>query len=251
MKQRIAAGGALVAVAAGIAASAASGSITVPSFQVTPSAPKAGAAGVSLSFDAHYASSDGDSAQNVTISMPKGFGMSASVVPVACTDAQLQGNACPADSQIGTTATTVLFAGQSITSQGKAYLVAPQPGEDARLGLAYSTVLGAVYQEAIVTGTVAGGLKISYPNVADTELGQHIQLTDNTLAVNGVVNGKPFTKIPSACVSAPFVLTATSWNDPAAVTATAAFQPTACAKPKPKAKPKAKPKHRPAPKKKH
>jgi hypothetical protein len=242
VKQRIAAGAALGAAVAAFAASAASASITVPSFTVSPSSPKAGATGVGLNFDTQYSTDGSDSVRDLTINLPKGLVLNPSAVPVACTDAELTSDTCPASSQIGTTATTAQIAGSPLTSPGKAYLVAPQSGEDARLGEIYSTVGGTITEEAVITGTITGGLTLTYTDISHTAFGEQFSVTDNTLDIAGTVNGQPFTKMPTTCGASPFALTATSWNDTTPVHASAPFQPTGCVAPAPTPKPKPKPK---------
>jgi hypothetical protein len=193
---------------------AASGSVTIQQFRLDPAPnppPAAGRADLTMLLD--VGSPDADDIRDLTISVPAGLLANPSAVP-ACPAAQLA-SGCPASSQIG--AGTV-----SITSpvfadvEAKLFMLTPQPGEVARLGLALTNPLDPsrppveTVQAPVVIRPADFGLDLRFtglPNTIDIDGpgGQpRVPLTIDRmgLRLEGDVAGASLLRMPGSCRAA-------------------------------------------------
>jgi hypothetical protein len=211
--------------------------VPVSSFSQTPSTTQAAAA-PDLASDITLAPTGGDDVKDVVLSLAPGLLANPTVAP-ACAEADLQADACAATAQIGTGTITAtvpgLLGATSVDAQAKLYNVVPRSGEAGRVGLVTAAVGGRL-GKMVTSGPVAlrttpdVGADISFSNLPRTIGSTDVQVTRMRLTVNGTVNGKPFTRNPTACTTATTNLRVTSYEAPTTpVTAASSFVPTGCA----------------------
>jgi hypothetical protein len=163
-----------VAAFAAIDAAPANAAVTVPSFTVNPSSTQAGA-NPDLNVAASFSGGD---PQSVTLSLAAGL-LANPTVPVACSAAELQSNACPSGSQIGSGTITAVESALNTTWPASLYLVQPQAGEIARIGIVATTALGNVVAQAPVTirTTPDVGADVTFSNLPNSLGGVHVTVT--------------------------------------------------------------------------
>jgi hypothetical protein len=204
------------------------------------------AAGASSDFNVHVAiSPSGEDVKDLTISLPPGEVGNPQATPL-CSPGQLPN--CPANTQVGTTATSVTISGLlPQTLNGSVYNLVPQPGEPARFGIVINALpialpaplnglvlpptviqsgvqlrqsdfgLDTVINDIPKTATLTGLLPLTVPI--------HINSMDVTL--NGTVRGNSFMRNPTSCTDHTVRFSAVSYTSTQA-TAENHFTPTNC-----------------------
>ncbi len=220
------------AVALAVPAGAA---VSVPSFAQTPSTTQAGA-NPDLVSDIRLAPTATDDVKDVTLSLAPGL-LANPTVATACTEADLQADACAAAAQIGTgtvTATVPGLLGSTIVdAPAKLYNVVPRNGEAGRVGMVTAAAGGlapfATSGPVAVRTSPDVGADIAFTDLPRKLGSTEIQVTRIQLTVKGAVNGKPFTRNPTACAPATTKLRVVSYEAPdRPVTAQSTFTPTGC-----------------------
>jgi hypothetical protein len=102
---------------------------------VNKAEPVSKSAGANSQFDLDVSFTGGEDVKDLTVHLPPGL-VGDPTSTVRCTEVQLNADACPAGSQIGTTITTATVVLPSDTViNGSVYNVEPRTGEPARLGV--------------------------------------------------------------------------------------------------------------------
>jgi hypothetical protein len=212
-------------------------------------------AGAHSNFDIHV--DFGPTSQDVhdlTISLPPGQVGDPNATPL-CTVAQLNADACPAASQVGTTTVnatlTVLLLPLTLNVNGTLYNLEPQPGEPARFGIVLNPspimlppplsqlvpLPKVILQSAVRLRTSDFGLDTEIDNIPKTtavplvgDVPTHINSMNGHLSGVAPNTGKPFLRNPTSCTPHHASFTAHPYA-PATGTATAdapLFTPTGC-----------------------
>lgn len=219
----------MVALALGVAPAGAT--VSVSSFSVTPAGTQAGA-NPGLTQDIRFESTPGDTVRNLTLALPPGLLANPSVGP-RCSVADLEAGTCPTTSRVddGTSTVSVTTFGIGVNAAAQLYLVTPQPGELARIGLvvAFGGVR-VVSQGAVSARTTSdSGLDIAFTDLPSTVPGSSEPLTIDrvNLTLPGTVNGAQFTRAPTSCAAATTRLGGTSHGG-TTFAADSTFTPTGC-----------------------
>jgi hypothetical protein len=221
---------ALLALAA-VPASA-SAAVSITSFTITPASTQAGS-NPDVTTDATFSNAGGDTVKDATLTLAPGL-LANPTAPTTCQSSDFQHDRCPGSSRVGDgtiTATAPAF-GTTVTLPVSIYVVAPQGGELARIGLIVDFFN---YPAARVTAPVQlrtapdVGLNIPLTDIPNQVSNVGIAIDELRLRLFGTVNGQPFTRLPTSCAPAHTGLSVDSYGAPStAVTATAAFTPTGC-----------------------
>lgn len=232
----------LQAASAGLLASAAfavpaQATISISSFSLTPSTTQAGgtttAAGPNLNIAASFSTTNGDSPDNLLLSLAPGVLANPSVVPF-CSVANFQADNCASSSQIGTgtvTGTAPSF-GTTLNLPATAYLIQPAGSEIADVGLIVTffdypvaTQVGPVN----VRNSPTVGINIPLNGLPNTIEGVPVQLSGINLTLSGAANGQTFTRNPTSCSPAATSITVNSYGAPSTnQSASSSFTPTGC-----------------------
>ena len=185
----------------------------------------------------------GPADQNVDdlrIGLPPGLIGDPTATPL-CTVAQLNADACPAASQVGTVTAnatvTVLVVPVTLDVNGTLYNLEAQPGEPARFGIVLRPVsipplpplLPPVIMQSGVELRPDFGLDTVVNNIPETTSGLPTHINSMSLTLLGTANGQPFMRNPTSCAPATTTFTA-SPHPPATGSAsdTDEFTPTDC-----------------------
>jgi hypothetical protein len=191
-----------------------------------------------------------DDVKDLTVSLPPGMVGNPTATPL-CTLSQLQGDSCPAASQVGTTTAKVtahiadpLPLTLPLTVNGSVYNVEPGAGEPARFGIVLRPTGSdplPVFQKIIQVSDVRlrqsdFGLDTeltNIPNVAHA-LGQAMSIPTDInsidLSLKGTVGGKPFLRNPTSCGKKVTRFSADSYANPnRTITGQASFTSVKCA----------------------
>lgn len=225
-----------VAIVAGfaLAPAAALADFAPTNVEVTP---ETTAAGSNSDLRIQFGFSDADEqVKDLIVSLPPGL-IGNPTVPEVCTQTQLDADACPANSQVGTVTSGVNAyptpaTPVPLTVEGSIYNFTPQPGEPARFGIVLRPAGG-------LTGTITlqSGVRLRSDFGLDTVLedlptesnGLRTDITSMDLTLNGTVNGGGFIRKPTSCDSHDVVITANSYATPDSdATASDAFTTTGC-----------------------
>jgi hypothetical protein len=222
---------AAAALALVLTAAEAGAAVSVGSFSVTPSTTQAGAS-PSVTQEIRFSAGAGDTIKDLTLALPAGLLANPTVGP-PCAAADLDTGTCPAGSRLddGTSTVSVTAFGIPANAEAQLYLVAPQPGELARIGLV--TAFGGVRvvsQGPVIarTGTDAG-IDVAFRDFPSTVPGTSEPLTVDGVRITlpGAVNDSPFTRNPTACGPATTRLSGVS-HAGSAFGAESAYTPTGC-----------------------
>ncbi len=209
-------------------------------------------AGAHSDFKIHIELPGSDDIKDLTISLPRGQVGNPLATPELC-DPQTQLPNCPADTLVGTAASSVSILGllpQDIS--GAVYNLKPQPGEPARFGIVLNalpltlpppignTVLPpTVVQSGASLRTDDFGLDTvvhNIPHTADVlnllgiEVPVPVHINSMDLTLDGIAPGpppKPFMRNPTSCVDQKVVFSADSYSNTSG-TAEDHFTPTNC-----------------------
>ncbi|MBI5310822.1 MAG: hypothetical protein HZB14_07350 [Actinobacteria bacterium] len=244
----------LVAICAAllIAASGASAAYNVLDFKVTPSTKQAGGhPKLHYHVDPDAANADstgGDDLKKIVIDYAAGLLGNPEAASPKCTDAQFNGDTCPAGSYIGSMVVKWREAGGVIkAAPGSVYVLsATSPGSAATVGFVIRPPTGwrKVFLKTEVTGVVTVrsgvdadyGLTITIDNIPRTITStsgsvKNITVSDIAADINARTgtsqNGKYFTFNPTRCTNANSRATITSYGG-VTVVKNSAFLPTGC-----------------------
>jgi hypothetical protein len=224
-------------LASGALAAPAQATLSISSFSLAPSTTQAGGTtttpGPNLNLTASFGTTNGDSPDDLQLSLAPGLLANPTVVPL-CSDANFEADNCSSSSQIGsgTVTGTAPEFGTTLALPATAYLVAPAGSEVADIGL---IVTFFDYPVATQTGPVKVrstpnvGINIPLDGLPDEIEGVPVQLTGLNLTLAGAIGGQPFTRNPTSCSSATSTITVNSYDAQSTnETASSSFTPTGC-----------------------
>ena len=203
------------------------------------SAPANTDAGAKSDFHTHLnITTPDDQLRDLTVSLPPGLSGNPQSVP-KCPAAQLNADACPAGSQIGTTTVQLTAMSLPLTVEGSVYNVAPEPGEPARLGIVLRPpdpthlLLPPIIMQVEVKLRPDFGLDTILTDLPkDAKV---LNLVPAPIAINSIdldLDGS-FMRNPSSCGTQTTDFSARSWAmaeaDPAA-TGSTSYESTNCKK---------------------
>jgi hypothetical protein len=211
-----------------VAAPAAAQAITV-SGTATPTNTTAGAhSDVNIHMDF-----GGGQVKDLTVALPPGLVGDPNATPL-CTVAELNAQACPANTQVGTVTAVanLLSLPLPLTVPGTLYNLVPQPGEPARFGIVLTPPLLApiILQSAVQLRQTDFGLNTVINDIPNTSIlpgDTTIVSQDITLFGTAPGTGRPFMRNPTSCGPATTNFTAEPYSG-ATGTAQASFTPTTC-----------------------
>lgn len=206
-------------------------------------APASLAAGAHSDFTIHVAFPDaGSDVHDLTVHLPPGMVGDPTATPI-CTIAQLNGDTCAANTQVGTVSTAVTATILSIpplppvalplTVDGTLYNVTPQEGEPARFGIVLRPLGGLlgkiILQSAVKLRTTDYGLDTIINNIPNTSSGLATHIDSMDVHLQGMAGSpaKPFMRNPTSCTLATTSFDAVAYGG-ATASGTASFTPTGC-----------------------
>lgn len=178
----------------------------------------------------------GDDIKDLTIHLPPGMIGDPTATPL-CTAAELNGDTCPAASQVGTVSTTVAALGLlPLTVDGSIYNLEAMTGEPARFGIVLRPAGGVLPKITMQSGAQLRqsdfGLDTVLKDIPNTASGLPIDIQSMSLTLSGSAGSppQPFMRNPTSCGTATTVFDATSYAHPdTTVSGQASFTPTNCA----------------------
>lgn len=198
------------------------------------------AAGANSNFNIHIGFSDpADQVKDLTVHLPPGQVGNPRATPL-CTVAQLNGDNCPANTQVGsvTAHVNVIVAGPvsvPLTVDGSLYNLVPQPGEPARFGIVLRPLGGLIGGTKIIQQSAVRlrgsdyGLDTIVNDFPRTASGLETDITSLDLSLVGTANGKGFIRNPTSCTPKTVAFDVTSYSGHAAHGRAPSFIPTGCA----------------------
>ena len=223
-------------------AAPAGAAVTGLTLDVAPSSLQAGGAPNLKVTAAFQYDGQTDDLKDLFVRLPAGLVGNPSVASY-CSAGQLQDDACPAGSKVGTVAVQAdITFGAAIptTAPGDVYNLFPQAGEPARLGVVVRPAtplipipLSTIVLEAglqLKPGPGGYALESTFADQPRTVSGLPVQIQSIALTLLGTVNGKRFMRMPTSCAPAAASAAASSYFAPGNVaTATDSITPTGCA----------------------
>ncbi|WCB92121.1 hypothetical protein DSM104299_00806 [Baekduia alba] len=222
-----------MAVALALAVAPGARAIGISDISLTSVDPSAGA---HSNFTLNVAFSDADEdLKDVTVNLPTGLLGNPRAVP-QCTEAQLNADACPADSEVGTTTVMAQAAGLplNVPSTGTVYNVVPPANRPARLGIVVRPLGGAL-------GKIVLPVDIDVRDDSDYGLVNIIKdipnklgvvpltITSMALTLDGrTPSGGFFIVNPTSCAPNSVSATIDSYASSKPVTAKAPYRATSC-----------------------
>lgn len=206
-----------------VAAAPASAAFTIANPSAKPADAKAGA---HSDFTVHI-EPQGGKIKDIDLHLPPGV-VGDPQATDKCPYSRFLEDACPANTQIGTSATAALLGPLTQNVSGVIYNVAPKGAEAALLGVKITPpVGGTVRLESPVTSRPDGGLDSTIRDLPRQVGGLDITITALDIKLSGQANGKPFMTNPTSCGPAETVLDVRSYEGEA-TQAKASFTPTNC-----------------------
>ncbi len=233
----------LLALATGPAQAA----VKISSVVAAPVNPQAGSHSnfhVHAEFD-RTASGNQEHPNSIVLHLPAGLSGNPSSA-AACSQAAFAARTCPAAAQVGTSSiaavSTAAALSVPITASGKIFVLQPNPGELARLGIdlfpdgAAATVSPhAILSQSVVSvrTTTDNGLDSTLtglPRTADTLAGPaDVVLNSLDLTLNGAAANGPFETNPTSCGTNTTSVDVVSYEDPGTVSSgSGSFATTGC-----------------------
>ncbi|UJA21040.1 hypothetical protein HJD18_13010 [Thermoleophilia bacterium SCSIO 60948] len=214
---------------------AASAEFAPTNVQVTPDSTQAGS---NSDLRIQFTFSDPDEqVKDLIVGLPPGL-IGNPTVPETCSAAQLNSDACPAASQVGTVTTGVtayptdpLPVPVPLSVDGSIYNFTPQAGEPARFGIVLRPVGGLLGKITLQSGVGLRddfGLDTILTNLPTESNGLRTDITSMDLTLNGSVHGGGFIRKPTSCAAHSVRVTANSYDSPEPRAATASFATTGC-----------------------
>jgi hypothetical protein len=197
-------------------------------------------AGVHSDFNLSFSVTDpADNLRDLTVDLPTGV-LGNPLATVRCAESDLNRDACPAASAVGTNTTTITAAGipAPVPISGTVYDVVPPGDAPARLGIVLrplpplNLLLGNVYiiAKVRVRDESDYGLQTIIDDLPRSQSGLPIEIRSLALTLKGALpNGNTFMVNPTQCSPATTKITATSYASSKPVSTTASFIPTDCA----------------------
>lgn len=223
----------------------ASAAPAVSNVTAAPANPAAGAnSDFTVAFDLTGlgpAGTGGDDIKSLQIDLPPGLVGNPLATGTTCAKAQLQADACPDGTKVGTTtvqadalAAGLIDLGEQ-TIPGDIYNEATAGSEAARLGIVLRPALGlpkVIQESPVVLRAADGGLTSTLDNIANTSTSPagdiELRIDRMSLTLNGkLASGKGFMNNPTSCAPAQSVVTIGTYAKQTA-SGTATFTPTAC-----------------------
>ncbi len=180
--------------------------------------------------------------KNLTVGLPPGMVGDPNATP-QCTVAQLNGDTCPANSEVGSvtanaTVTLLTLVQVPVTVNGTLYNLTPQPGEPARFGIVLRPLsvppLPPILPNIILQSGVQlrsdFGLDTIINDIPNTTLNAgDTTINSQTITLDGIApgTGKPFMRNPTSCGNHTTNFSAVPYND-APDTASATFATNNC-----------------------
>ena len=202
-------------------------------------APSNPAAGAHSNFTIHVGFSDpADQVKDLTVHLPPGLVGNPTAAPL-CTVDQLNGDSCPANSQVGsvTAQVNVIVAGPvsvPLTVDGSLYNLVAQQGEPARFGIVLRPLGGLIggtkiiQQSGVKLRRADFGLDTIVNNFPRQASGLETDITSLDLSLMGTANGNGFMRNPTSCSSKTVTFDADSYGGNAAHGSAPSFTPTSC-----------------------
>jgi hypothetical protein len=227
----------MAAVAVGLGAAA--GPAQAIGLTGAAAAPTDTRAGAHSDFNLAFSVTDPqDNLRDLTVDLPTGL-LGNPNATVRCAESDLNRDACPAASAVGTTTTTITapILPLPIPIQGTVYNVQPPSSEPARLGIVLrplpplNLVLGnvSVIAKVRVRDEADYGLQTIINDLPRSQAGLPIEIRALQLTLDGALpSGNTFMVNPTQCAPATTKITATSYASSRPVTTVASFTPTAC-----------------------
>ena len=194
------------------------------------------AAGAHSDVNIHIGFADpSDQVKDLTVHLPPGLTGNATATPL-CTVAQLNSDACPANSQVGTTSAKVLVHAAVLpveqTVDGTLYNLVPQPGEPARFGIVLRPAGGLlpkiIQQSAVRLRRSDFGLDTVINNFPQEASGLETDIESLDIRLMGTANGNGFMRNPTSCAPATVSFDADSYGGNSAHGSAPSFTPTNC-----------------------
>ena len=184
------------------AAPAALAAYGVTNFSATPADPQAGAnSDFTISYDFQEPQHQ---LKDVVIHLPPGLVGNPLATPT-CTEDQLNANACPAASAVGTVSNTAVphnLPAPPLTVSGTIYNVAPRAGEPARFGFVLNGPGGPIIVQSGASLRPSDfGLDTTLNDLPRTVMGAQIDITHIDFTLQGQVGSPPqgFLRNPTSC----------------------------------------------------
>jgi hypothetical protein len=174
----------------------------------------------------------GGQVKDLTVGLPPGMVGDPTATP-KCTVAQLNANACPANTQVGAvTAVAQVTVPIDITVPGKLFNLVAQPGEPARFGIVLTPPVGSpiILQSAAQLRQTDFGLNTIINDIPNTTLlAGDTTIVSQTITLFGTPPGagKPFMRNPTSCTSKTTTFSAVPYSG-ATGNGQASFTPTNC-----------------------
>jgi hypothetical protein len=202
------------------------------------------AAGAHSNVDVHIGFTDpSDQVKDLTVHLPPGLVGNPRAAPL-CTPTQLNGDNCPANSQVGSVVANVNVVAvpgaleAPLTVNGSLYNLVAHQGEPARFGIVLKPValpppIGGVMPKIIQQSAVKlrpsdYGLDTVVKNFPRTTNGLETDITSLDLSLQGTVNGNGFMRNPTSCSSKTFSFDAVSYGGHSVHGTAPSFTPTNC-----------------------
>lgn len=176
-----------------------------------------------------------DDLKDITVNLPTGLLGNPRAVP-QCTESQLNADACPAASEVGTTTVMAQAAGLplNVPSTGTVYNVVPPSNRPARLGIVVRPVGGLLGKIVLpvdidVRDDSDYGLINVIKNIPNTLNGLPLTITSMSLTLDGTTpSGAQFVVNPTSCAPNSVSATIDSYASSKPVTAKAPYRATNC-----------------------
>jgi hypothetical protein len=207
--------------------------IGVSSLSLTSDDPSAGAHS-NFTLSVSFSNAD-DDLKDVTVNLPTGLLGNPRAVP-QCTEAQLNADACPAASEVGTTSVMAQAAGIpfNVPSTGTVYNVVPPSNRPARLGIVVRPIGGLLGKIVLpvdidVRDDSDYGLINVIKDIPRTLNGLPLTITSMSLTLDGRTPAGPFFIVnPTSCAPNSVSITIDSYASSRPVTAKAPYRATNC-----------------------
>jgi hypothetical protein len=175
--------------------------------------------------------SSSDDVKSIRVVLPQGL-LGDPTAASRCDQMSFAGDACPADSRVGTTQVTAAVLGVPTNASGDVYSLQPTGAEPARLGVVVRPPVGdKIFLQAPATlgADTNYGLATTFDNLPRSSGGADTQIQRMSLTLNSSAAHGPFTTNPTRCAPATMQVSATSYDSPGqTATGSGSFTPTGC-----------------------
>jgi hypothetical protein len=221
---------------------AANAAVSVTGVQLQPST-TAGGAHPDVTINTTFSESpSSDDVKSIHLVLPQGLVGDPNAAD-KCSQAAFSNDTCPAGAKVGSAEVTAVVTvppgiDSTQTSPGDLYILEPQGGEPARLGLIVRpppvgifTLPKIFLQSGITLGPDTNyGLSTTFDNVPRQDGGLDLRITGTKLTLNGMGAHGPFISNPTNCRPAAMTVSATAYDESGTSTGNASFTPTDCDK---------------------